>query len=350
MAKARSRAAARKIKDRWKAKSWYSVLAPPAFDSVTIADTLADNPDSLINRVTPVSLQDLTNDFRKSHIKLFFKINKVEENNALTQYAGHTLTSDYLRRMIRRRRSKVDAVYDVTTRDGAILRVKPFATTDKRIQNSQRKVIRETMKKTIEDSAKTVSLSEFVGIIIDGKVGSDIYKNCKTLYPVKRVEIYKTEVVQNPTIMIEEKPKKPKKEEKEEDKETEKKEKKPKKKDKETEEVKEETKEEIPEAPAEEVKDESKEDKPKEVTEEVMVAEVKEEVAEEPKEAENAVKEVKEGKAKKATKAKAKKPVAKKAAVKKPAVKKTTAKKAPAKKPAAKKKAPAKKKTVTKKK
>jgi len=334
MAKARSRAAARKVKDRWKAKIWYNVLAPPAFDNVTIADTLADSPDSLMNRVTAVSLQDLTNDFRKSHIKLFFKINKVEENNAHTQYAGHTLTSDYLRRMIRRRRSKIDGVYDATTRDGAILRVKPFATTDKRVQNSQRKVIRETMKKTITDSAKALSLSEFVGIIIDGKVGSDIYKNCKKLYPVKRVEIHKTELIQDPTIMIEEKPKKPKKEEKEEDKETEKKEKKPKKKDKETEEVKEEIKEEIPETPAEDVKE----------------AEVKEEVAEEPKEAE---KPVEEEKPKKATKAKAKKPAAKKApAKKKAAAKKTAAKKPTAKKTTAKKavKKPTAKKTTTKKK
>ena len=148
MAKARSRATARKIKDRWKAKTWYNILAPPSFDNVTVADTLADNPDSLINRVTEVSLQDLTNDFRKSHIKLYFKIHKVEETNAHTQFAGHTLTSDYLRRMIRRKRSKIDGVYDVTTRDGATLRVKPFATTDKRIQNSQRRIVREAMKIT----------------------------------------------------------------------------------------------------------------------------------------------------------------------------------------------------------
>ena len=123
MAKARSRAAARKVKDRWKAKNWYNIQAPPAFDNVTIADTLADSPDNLINRVTGVSLQNLTNDFRKSHITLYFKINKVEETNAFTQFAGHTLTSDYLRRMIKRRRSKIDGVYNVTTRDGAILRV-----------------------------------------------------------------------------------------------------------------------------------------------------------------------------------------------------------------------------------
>jgi len=246
MAKARSRAAVRKVKDRWKAKNWYNVLAPPAFDNVTIADTLADSPDSLINRVTGVSLQDLTNDFRKSHITLFFKIFKVEETNAYTQFAGHTLTSDYLRRMIRRRRSKIEGVYDVTTRDGAVLRVKPFATTDKRIQNSQRKVVREAMKKTIDDQAKTSTLSEFVNSILDGKIGSDIYKNCKKLYPVKRIELYKTEVISQPTVMMEEK--KPKKEEKEEIKEPEKKEKKPKKKEKETEEVKEKPKKAKPKA------------------------------------------------------------------------------------------------------
>ncbi len=222
MAKARARTTtARKVKDRWKSKNWYNVLAPPAFDNVTIAETLADNSEGLKNRVTGVSFQDMTNDFRKSHITLFFRINKVDATNAHTEFIGHTLTSDYLRRMIRRRKSKIDGVYDVTTRDGAVLRVKPFATTDKRIQSSQKKVIRETIKKTIFDQAKSNVMSDFIKIILDGRMGSEIYKNCKKLYPVKRIEIYKTEVVSQPTIMVEEK--KPKKEEKEKTKEPEKK-------------------------------------------------------------------------------------------------------------------------------
>ena len=205
MAKARSRTAARKIKDKWKSKTWYNILAPPSFDNITVADTLSDNPDKLINRVTEVSLQDLTNDFRKSHIKLLFKIYKIEDNNALTNFIGHELTSDYLRRMIRRKRSKIDGVYDVSTRDGATIRVKPFATTDKRIQNSRRKVVRDTMKQTLYDQAKTSTLSEFIQFIIDGKVGSEVYKKCKKLYPVKRVEVNKTEVLKLPTIKIEDK-------------------------------------------------------------------------------------------------------------------------------------------------
>ncbi|KYK24467.1 ribosomal protein S3AE [Thermoplasmatales archaeon SG8-52-4] len=290
MAKARSRTSARKVKDRWKAKSWYNVLAPPAFDSVTVADTLADSPDSLINRVTGVSLQDLTNDFRKSHITLFFKINKVEENNAYTQFVGHTLTSDYLRRMIRRRRSKIEGVYDVTTRDGAVCRVKPFATTDKRIQNSQRKVVRDAMKKTIDDSAKTHTLSEFVRDILDGKIGSDIYKNCKKLYPVKRIEINKTQVISQPTIQIDDK-----KQKKEEPIEPEKKEKKPAKEEKKTKDVK------VP-----------KEEKPKE--------------AKKPEKEKKATKGKKTEKAKSKKKTTAKKSVTKKTTKKKTAKKKTAEK------------------------
>lgn len=204
MAKARSRTTIRKVKDKWKAKNWYNVLAPAFFDHVTIAETLSDEPEKLVGRVTEVSLQDLTNDFRKSHIKLYFRVNTIEDNKAHTEYIGHTLTSDYLRRMIRRKRSKIDAVYDVSTRDGAKLRIKPFATTDKRIQNSQKRVIRDTMKQTITHQASVSTLSEFVKYIIDGKIGTDVYKNCKTLYPVKRIEIYKTEVTHQPTIVIEE--------------------------------------------------------------------------------------------------------------------------------------------------
>lgn len=262
MAKARSRTTARRRKDRWKSKKWYNVVAPPSFDSVTIADTLSDDPEKLINRVTEVSLQDLTDDFRKSHIKLYFKIQKVEDDKAYTRFAGHTLTSDYIRRLVRRRRSKIDAVHDVKTRDGAKIRVKPFATTDKRIQNSQKKVIRKTMRQTITKKAKSSTLAEFAKDIMEGKMGKDIYMNCKKLYPVKRVEIYKTEVSSFPDKKIETPATKEKKEktteEKKETEELEKEESKEKQKEdsEETEKPEKETKE-------EEKEEQEKKEKPK---------------------------------------------------------------------------------------
>jgi len=214
MAKARARTTARKVKDKWRAKNWYQIMAPTLFDSAPVSETLSEKPSNLIGRVTEVSLQDITNDFRKAHIKLFFKINKIEEGNAFTQFKGHTLTSDYLRRMIRRRKSRVDGVYDVETRDGAQIRVKPFAITDNRIQNSQKKLIRNIMRDTITKEGKAKTLNELLRDILDEKIGGEIYKNCKKFYPIKRVEVYKTEITQQPKRQIEEK-KPPKKVEEE---------------------------------------------------------------------------------------------------------------------------------------
>jgi small subunit ribosomal protein S3Ae len=215
MAKARARSAARKVKDKWKAKNWYQIKAPSVFDSVLVSETLSESPERLIGRVSEVSMQDITNDFRKSHIKLLFKIDKVEDGIALTHFKGHSLTSDYLRRMIRRRKSRIDGVYTVETKDGAQLKVKPFAITEKRIQNSQKKQIRSVMKETISNSGKARTLNSFIIEILEGRMGSEIYKNCKKFYPVKRVEIYKTEILRLPTIIIEEEPPKKKEEPKE---------------------------------------------------------------------------------------------------------------------------------------
>jgi small subunit ribosomal protein S3Ae len=206
MAKARARTTTRKTKDKWKAKTWYQIAAPSLFNNVLVAETFAESPSMLIGRITEVSLQDLTNDFRKSHIKLIFKVDSVEQTTAHTQFKGHMLTSDYLRRMIRRRKSRVDGTFDVETRDGALLRIKPFAIAEKRIQSSQKKLIRDVMKDIIIKEGKAKTLNAFIRDCLDGKVGSEIYKHCKVYYPVKRIEINKTEVQRWPTVVIEEEP------------------------------------------------------------------------------------------------------------------------------------------------
>src|SRR5688572_29610924 len=130
MAKARARTTARKVKDKWKSKAWYAILAPPMFNKVQIAETLAEDPNRVLGRVASTNLSDLTNDFKLMHIKMDFQVHSVNGTNADTRFIGHSLTSDYVRRLIRRNHSKISCVHDVTTKDGAVVRVKPFAVTD----------------------------------------------------------------------------------------------------------------------------------------------------------------------------------------------------------------------------
>ena len=103
---------ARKVKDKWKAKEWYKIHAPKMFNEAEIGDTPSVDPEFVIGRTVEVTVQDLTGDFSKMHIKLKFKVNVTEGMDAKTVFVGHDLTSDYVRRLTRRRKTKTDHVVD----------------------------------------------------------------------------------------------------------------------------------------------------------------------------------------------------------------------------------------------
>ncbi|UCH90288.1 MAG: 30S ribosomal protein S3ae [Thermoplasmata archaeon] len=202
--KTASRTVAKKIKDKWRAKRWYKIVAPNMFKGLEIAETLSDEPDKLIGRISEVTLQDLTGDFSKMHIKLQFKIHDYKNDIAYAKFVGHDLTSDYIRRQTRRKRSKMDGVYDVNTKDGYLIRVKPMAITEKRIQTSQQHAIREIMKEEIKNAAENAVLSEFVKMMVSGDLSSQIFKSSKHVYPIKRIEIRKSQILMEPDILPEE--------------------------------------------------------------------------------------------------------------------------------------------------
>ena len=55
-------------------------------------------------------MRELSGDFSKQYIKLFFQIKDVAGETANTDFVGHQVTSDYVRSMIRRGTSRIDAI------------------------------------------------------------------------------------------------------------------------------------------------------------------------------------------------------------------------------------------------
>lgn len=133
--KVAERAAAKKIKDKWKAKSWYKILTPESFGAKEIAETPSETPDQLLGRVAETTLYNLNGDVKKEYVKLFFKVMKVDGNQAHTMFIGHDVTQDYIRRLVRRRKSRIDAIFPLTTSDGYKIRVKVTAIADKRLNS-----------------------------------------------------------------------------------------------------------------------------------------------------------------------------------------------------------------------
>lgn len=195
MPKQAARTSARKIKDKWRAKNWYSIVAPEMFNKASLGETPCDDPSKLVGRVTEVTVQDLTGDFSKMHIKLQFRVQDVAGTEARTQFVGHDMTSDYIRRLTRRKRTRTDGVFNVVTKDNWKLRVKPMAITDKRIQSSKQRIIRQIMEKVVSETASNSTSSEFVKFIVSGELSKNIAMACKPIQPLSRVEVRRSEVL-----------------------------------------------------------------------------------------------------------------------------------------------------------
>jgi len=187
--------AGRKVKDKWKAKEWYNVHAPKMFNEMVIGETPAADPELLMGRTTEVTVQDITGDFSKMHIKLKFKINGVDGHEAKTAFIGHDLTSDYVRRLTRRKKTKTDHVVDVLTFDHFVLRIKTMSIAERRIQSSQEEGMRQIIGITLNKMAENMTLSDFVKSIISGDLAKDVARACRVVIPIKRIEIRKTEVL-----------------------------------------------------------------------------------------------------------------------------------------------------------
>jgi small subunit ribosomal protein S3Ae len=192
MAKARRR----RVRDTWKEKEWYTIMTPKDFGDAEIGTTPARDPELLVRRTVESSLRELTGDFSKQYIKLFFQIRNVAGTTANTEFVGHQVTTDYVRSMIRRGTSRIDAIVNVTSKDGIKLKIQVLAITIKRAKSSQQKFIRETMEKMVQNAAKDKNFQELIEDVLGGKMASHIYHESKKIYPLKRVETIKTRVIE----------------------------------------------------------------------------------------------------------------------------------------------------------
>jgi len=179
----------------WSSKKWYQILSSPEFGQKPIGETPADDASKVVGRTIEVSLGELESDFSKHNIKLKFKVNEVAGESAYTQFVGYTLTREYLRSLIKRRTSKVDANIKVSTQDGRMLRVKPSCFTVKRAKSSQIRAIRKVMEEVVRKRASELSLQAFIEEMLSGKLAYQIYREAKHIYPLRKVEVRKTQIL-----------------------------------------------------------------------------------------------------------------------------------------------------------
>lgn len=195
---AKSRLAARKQRDKWRAKRWYTVRAPRnPWSYRNIGETIAEEDSMLEGRIYEMMQNELDGDFSKMHVKIKFRITHTVGSDAITEFIGHEVAKDHIRRQVRRARSKVDDTVDIVTEDGFYVRLKPLVITHRTAKSSQKQEIRSRAKEIILKAGAT---STWVGIqksIMDGSLESSIKDAVSAIHPVRTVLLRKTQLIQS---------------------------------------------------------------------------------------------------------------------------------------------------------
>ncbi|MHB8352305.1 MAG: 30S ribosomal protein S3ae [Thermoplasmata archaeon] len=189
---------ARTVKDKWRSKHWYKVRAPGLFQHAELGETVATEPEQVIGRILEATLPELGGgaDTGRAHIKLRFRIDRISgENIAETSFIGHNFTSDYIRRLARRKRSKIDATIQVITKDGVRFILKPVAVGEQRLQSHLRTELRHKLDSLLLEEAALRTSPEFVREMLQGELAKVLSQGLRTLYPLKKIEIRSSDVL-----------------------------------------------------------------------------------------------------------------------------------------------------------
>ena len=195
---AKARTAARKQRDKWKSKRWYSIRAPRnPYSFKIIGETLSENPENVVGRIHEVTQNDMDNVFTKMHVKLRFRVTEVLNQDALTQFIGHEVQRDHFRRQVRRNRGKVDMVIDVVSEDGFYVRFKLVVISPKRIKSSMKTVIHNIVKDRLYKVASTTTWLKLQADLLNGSLENEVKDSCSSIHSVRSVVFHKSELRQS---------------------------------------------------------------------------------------------------------------------------------------------------------
>jgi small subunit ribosomal protein S3Ae len=179
----------------WKKKRWFELIAPKMFKNQTLGETLVAEPDKMMKKPIKVSMMSLTGDMKKQHINIKFEVYNISENKAYTKVVGYEFGPASIKRLVRRRRKRVDDSYICNTKDNIKVRIKPFFVTRAETNKSVMTSMRKLSKTFIEKFAAERKCDDLIYDIIDYRLQRELRKVLAKIYPLRTCEIRNFSIV-----------------------------------------------------------------------------------------------------------------------------------------------------------
>jgi len=166
------------------------------FKESILGETPAEKESRLIGRTVEVPLSDVAGQKRPLAMVAKLRIVRASGDRAETELIGCRVDSGYLKRITRRRKSKVDVISDAETSDNKKLRISATVICTTKIESKKETNIRKATAELINNEAKKQNFEEFMQQVLFGGLAQKVMEKVKNIAPTQRVEVVKAYLIE----------------------------------------------------------------------------------------------------------------------------------------------------------
>ena len=181
-----------------KKKKWIEIVAPSLFNNEFLGESYVVETKKLVGRTIDVSLMQLTRDPKKQSTNIKFRINNIDNNKAATEIIAYEIGPSSIKRLVRRKRDKLEDSFLCLTRDNKTIRVKPLLITLSNTSHLVQSRLRNATKDFLVKKFKKMTFEEILKDLLTNSLHKETRDYVKKLYPLRIIEI-RYIGIENPT-------------------------------------------------------------------------------------------------------------------------------------------------------
>jgi small subunit ribosomal protein S3Ae len=178
-----------------KKKVWVPMYAPEFLNKAFLGESLVSDREAMVGKSLTLNLSIFTRDMKKQSTDVTFRVKSIVEGKGLTEIVGVALTNSYVKRLVRRGKSKVEDSFTTTTKDGFTVRIKPVVITNNLVNAGVATRIRALAKEELTNLANNEHVDSFFEILLAQKVQKELKDKLSKIYPLRYVDVRVAQIV-----------------------------------------------------------------------------------------------------------------------------------------------------------
>ncbi len=170
-------------------KAWFPIYTIKEFGETFLGETFLSDPNNAIGRSLSINLMSLTNNVKKQHTNIGFKIINRENNKLYAEPSAIEVLPSLIKRKVRRSRNKIEHSFKAVSRDRKLVNVKVLIITLNSTNNSVLTRIRKNTIGIIRSIISKNDYLEFFNDVLQRKTQDYIKKRLSRIYPIRDFEI-----------------------------------------------------------------------------------------------------------------------------------------------------------------